>query len=335
MGQGLRHNLSGIKYIKGNEGLNQMFLGRKAVLVLLVLFLTLTQTVYAEEVKVGTVINKVLSTDIKAFVNGYQIPSMNIDGHTVMVAENLRNYGFDVVWNLGDRSLRITENLLKGLKPVVIESTDHEETGKLLGDVLYTDIKTYVGNREVQSYNIGGYTTLLIRELEEWGSVTWDEDKREVRFISDNLSSLTEAKNGYDFSFRIDKLSEVQMALENKGTKYYYNGKEAGFHDRAAMLSLKTLAQEFGYVYSYDNGYFTVQKGSYSFRIRGNDKKAQYFFDGKPFKERELWHQPIVINNDLFVSDVDLTELFGLDNREVKLCISVSYQIDQLKGKED
>lgn len=290
-----------------------MFFRKKTILTFLLLFLSLTQVSYADEIKVGTVINKVLSTDIKAFVNGYQIPSMNIDGNTVIVAEDLRNYGFDVIWNPGDRSLRITENLSKKIKPITIENATNEEIGEILGDVLCTDIRTYIGSREVQSFNIGGYTTILIRELEEWGSIKWDEEKREVRFVSDNIGNRVQIDDDNQFGFKINQTSLTQMILENKGNRYYYEGKEVGFYDGPAMLSLKTLADKFGYVFLNEDGCFTLKRESYSFKIRGNDKKVQKFFDGKLFEEIELWHKPAYLNNDLFVADVDLSDLFGLN----------------------
>lgn len=290
-----------------------MFFRKKAFLIFVLLFLSFKQVCFADEIKVGTVIDKILSTDIKAFVNDYQIPSMNIDGYTVIVAEDLRNYGFDVIWNPGDRSLRITENLSKKIKPITVENAANKKTGKILGDVLYTEIKTHIESREIQSFNIGGHTAILIRELGKWGSVKWDEEKREVRFISDNLSNQAEIEDDNHFGFKINQISLTQMTLENKGNKYYYDGKEVGFYDGPAMLSLKIFADKFHYTFIAEDGYFTVKNGSYSFKIRGNDKKAQKFFDGKLFEESELWHKPLYSNNDLFVSDVDLSNLFGLN----------------------
>lgn len=108
--------------------------------------------------EVGTVIGKVMSTDIKADINGFPIPSMNIDGRIAVVAEGLRGYGFDVVWNPADRTIQVTENLAKGFKPITAIDTTAGETGKILENVPYTDIKDFIGGREIASYNIGGYT---------------------------------------------------------------------------------------------------------------------------------------------------------------------------------
>lgn len=292
-----------------------MFSRRKFVLIIVLLFLVLPLAAHGEKMEVGTVIGKVMSTDIKTYINGYQIPSMNIDGSTVIVAEDLRGYGFDVIWDPAKRDLRITENLSKEFKPITIENSDATKTGKILGDVLYTDIKTYIHGREIQSYNIGGYTTLLLRDLEEWGKIIWDEDKREARFLSDRLDSRIEDGNGDNFSFKINKLSETRVILENKGNRFYLNGIEAGFYDGPAMLSLKAISEQLGYFCLFKDGHYTVKKGGYGFTIQKDDKIVKRSFDGRSFGEgeSELWHKPVIKSNDLFVSDIDLTRLFGLD----------------------
>lgn len=45
--------------------------------------------------QVGEIVGQVLATDIKAQVNSSTLASMNIDGLTAVVAEDLRDYGFD------------------------------------------------------------------------------------------------------------------------------------------------------------------------------------------------------------------------------------------------
>lgn len=47
-----------------------MFLRRKFVLIIVLLFLVLPLSAHGEEMEVGTVIGKVISTDIKAYING-------------------------------------------------------------------------------------------------------------------------------------------------------------------------------------------------------------------------------------------------------------------------
>jgi hypothetical protein len=59
---------------------------------------------------IGDTIGYAKYTDISAYINHYPIASYNINDYTAIVAEDLRNYGFDVAWNGNDRSLSITRN---------------------------------------------------------------------------------------------------------------------------------------------------------------------------------------------------------------------------------
>ena len=60
--------------------------------------------------KIGDVVGKTYNTEIAAYVNNYSIPSYAADGVSVVVAEDLRNCGFDVVWNETERRLDISRN---------------------------------------------------------------------------------------------------------------------------------------------------------------------------------------------------------------------------------
>ncbi|MBE6704606.1 MAG: hypothetical protein E7583_05035 [Ruminococcaceae bacterium] len=130
----------------------------------------------------GNAITNYLATDIKATIDGAPIRSYNIDGYTVIIAEDLRNYGFNVVYNDDERTLRITE----GTKEITstYEHTPHSGSiGDIAGDVYYTDIDTYFFGKTVKSFNIGGYTAIYISDLSSMGLVEWKETDREISFV--------------------------------------------------------------------------------------------------------------------------------------------------------
>ena len=123
----------------------------------------------------------VLSTDIRSYVFGSEIESYNVNGSTCIVAEDLMNYGFTVVWDGVARTLSITH-----------PSDDFTQTekknfgaksgniGEKLTETVPTDIVTYVNGEEVQSYNIGGRTVIYIDALGVFGGVTWDGGARTI-----------------------------------------------------------------------------------------------------------------------------------------------------------
>ena len=129
----------------------------------------------------GTIINQYLHTDIKAIIDGKVIRSYNIDGNTAIIAEDLAAYGFNVVWNGENRTLSVEEGD-KTVKGGFEGEASAGKVGTPAGDVLYTDIITYVNGKQVTSYNIGGMTAIPIDDLGAFGNVKWDGDARTISF---------------------------------------------------------------------------------------------------------------------------------------------------------
>lgn len=124
--------------------------------------------------------NLAVKSDIKAYIDYTPIRSYNIDGYTYVIAEELRNYGFDVIWNNDDRTLRIYRKELTA--PIYTkELFDLDFDPVSSSYIIYpTDIKTYLNGSEVNSFNIGGQTVIQIDELSNYGIFEWHAENREV-----------------------------------------------------------------------------------------------------------------------------------------------------------
>lgn len=117
-----------------------------------------------EKPNVGDVIGHIYETDIVADVDGMKIPSYNIGGETVIIAEDLKDYGFDVIWDEQNRNLKIYSKE----KPITIPNYDPPQgrkSGTVIGDIYYTDIQTFANEYGINAFNIGGKTALSIEEL--------------------------------------------------------------------------------------------------------------------------------------------------------------------------
>ena len=78
----------------------------KRLLKFIVLFycmILMENTVYAET-------EKVIYSDITAYINGLPIPSYNFYGATVVIAKDLENYGFDLNYVDEERCLYIVQS---------------------------------------------------------------------------------------------------------------------------------------------------------------------------------------------------------------------------------
>lgn len=131
--------------------------------------------------KVGDVIGEVLNTDIKAYVNGAPIRSFNIAGYTAVVAEDLRDYGFEVVYDNNTRSLHIRDAYGPNTSSYW-HSANTMPVGSKAMDVYYTDIVTYINGNPVEGYNVNGYTVIFMDDMAAFGDVVWDQWSRSIAF---------------------------------------------------------------------------------------------------------------------------------------------------------
>lgn len=134
----------------------------------------------------------VLSTDIIAYVDNIPIHSYNYQNHTYVMAEELRDCGFDVVWNGKNRTLNITlpqkrteKEMSYGDRDRFVSSARAETPGKKRFDVYQTDIQVLFDGKPIQteehaktSVNVNGNTLVLFSALKHFGDVKWDQEYR-------------------------------------------------------------------------------------------------------------------------------------------------------------
>jgi hypothetical protein len=126
------------------------------------------------------VLGDVLYSDVKAAINGHAIPSFNIDGNTMVIAEDLMNYGFDVAWDSATATLRVVSFVPSAtVAPMAVPSSSRPG-GTFRMNYLATDVRTFVNNIEVTGYNIGGQTIIQFDHLAAYGNVAWDGATRAI-----------------------------------------------------------------------------------------------------------------------------------------------------------
>lgn len=169
-------------------------------------------------VKVGDVIGEAYHTDIVAYINHYAISSYAVNGTSCIVAEDLRNFCFDVTWNGNARALTITRNSEITPKGMTFEKTGKPSTK--FTDLLKTDIAVYAGGKRLTSYAINGYTMIPIEELTMFGECYWLSNERVVKLWIDGVSFLKERQpvKAYDAHSTKNQMDEstVQALLSSK-----------------------------------------------------------------------------------------------------------------------
>lgn len=127
------------------------FLKLSTLLILTGLLSTVATAANESEQSVGMCLGHVYSTDIVTYVDGMPITSYNIGGKTVIAAKDLMEYGFQVNWSEEDRTVFITSGRYPEQKPAHQPAVD--TPGRILGNIYQSDIRVFVNNQEIPSYN--------------------------------------------------------------------------------------------------------------------------------------------------------------------------------------
>lgn len=183
--------------------------------------------------KPGDIAGNIYSTDIVAYIDGMAIPSYNIGGKTVVIAEMLDAYGFEVIWSEQERKISVyTKEMPQNPPSYTPEKASI--SGKIAGKFYETDINAYVNDMWVESYNIGGRTALVIEDM----ASTDDESKRMSRDgnphrnIGYSVSLMKYIWNAGDRTISLYTVrpgSKImtdfgEVTVKNASQRTYYNG---------------------------------------------------------------------------------------------------------------
>lgn len=155
---------------------------RRVIGITLALALGLVLPTAAAQPKIGEVVGHTYATDVTAQINGHTLRSYNIGGTTAVVAEDLKDYGFTVVWNEAERSLTVERNLEGQITGDYQPQGPAQPLGAVSGDIYATDIKTYVQGERVESFALHGETAIALSQLERTGTLVWNGESRTAEF---------------------------------------------------------------------------------------------------------------------------------------------------------
>jgi len=297
---------------------------KKVISMLLCIIMVCGVSVTANAYQLGDVINSTLYTDIVASINNYNIESYNIDGYTAIVAEDLRAYGFEVVYNNDKRALYITRgNTNKITSTYVAPVKDKSKIGQKVYDVLYTDIKTYLEGKEITSYNIDGRTIIYIDSLDIYGKVRYNNDTRRIDLtITDGLASkpiyLLETNPPYQIS-----VGEVYNSKRNSSFKMagktYVDGITFGgvFYAGNTPYALFNLEGKYSTI-SFDIGYRDASM------VDGLDASkyctVMFYADGKVIKEINVAYDELPVRKEINVKSCQQLKI-AVSNYKSRLCL--------------
>lgn len=137
---------------------------------------------------IGDIIGYVRYSNLDTYINNYPISAYFMDGRQVICAEDLRDYGFNVVWDNATRSLNINPDYsVTSIKGQPGLKREYYLQHKRAYDILYSDIKVNLNGKPIEGYFIDGKTMITIRSLEALGSCEYSAENNYSKAWIDGL----------------------------------------------------------------------------------------------------------------------------------------------------
>jgi len=240
--------------------------------------------------KVGDKIGDVLYTDIVGKINGHPIPTSNVKGNTMVCVEDLARYGFDVKWDATAKTLKVEVKPGKAFNPIPVQPNTGT-VGSVKGSILYTNIKTYLSGKEVESYNIGGFTVIQIDQLGmkgvgKYGDVVWNGAKREINLtISGGANTNNAGAAGQTPPPGNGKNPLVGVwEGSQEGVPVRYEFTSDGNMIMSSSSGGNTSASEFPYIIISENKFTMALFGEVVYNITGNTLSLTFAYNGVTVK---------------------------------------------------
>lgn len=143
-------------------------------ILLAAVFILMTTPASAAEI--GDVIGTAYYSGIDTYINNYPINAYYSEGRQLICAEELRDFGFNVVWEEKERTLNIEPELSAQIIGQDNVRRRVNMQGRRFKSILYSDIKVHLCGSEIPAYCINGKTMIRIRDLEALGSVEYSAE---------------------------------------------------------------------------------------------------------------------------------------------------------------
>jgi len=126
----------------------------------------------------GQVVGTVLSTDIRAYINGAEIPAYNIAGKLAILVSDLNNYGFKTAFDNTLRKTGVTRNKSAASFTSVPSKASGLPIGTPVMSVYSTDISVELDGVEVPAFNVDNRMAIYFTELKPYGTLVYDNGSR-------------------------------------------------------------------------------------------------------------------------------------------------------------
>lgn len=132
-------------------------------------------------------------TDVVTYINHIPIYSVNFEGNTLICAEDLNEFGFNVKWNEYKETLTISRNqqtTFDGGYPCIDDEVTPDMFWTKACDVTTTNVRVYTENYQYASFGgIDGFTFINVEDLKciDGVSISWVPEVRALKVWVEGL----------------------------------------------------------------------------------------------------------------------------------------------------
>lgn len=188
-----------------------------SILLILITILNISPAVFAYEV-----VGEVLSTDIKAYINEYEIPAYNINGKLAILVVDLNNYGFTTYYDDNIRTSSVSRNSSAEIFTSTLAPDFDLPIGTPVMNVYASDIVVNMEGQMIQSFNVNNHMAIYFSELKVFGTYRYNNDTRSSSLVlsetnsTDTFTALTDHSS---VSQTISSRSKTQTTSESGSTQ--------------------------------------------------------------------------------------------------------------------
>ena len=236
-----------------------------AVILLLSVFSIPVSADYKAIQKPGEYVGLAQYTDIVTYINHYAIPSWIVNGYPMVAVEDLNKYGFDVLWDSANRTLRIFRNASKTYpNPIPVYLPKDNQLGTTQFEVRASDVKVYINDYEyqIQGFSgLSGYTLMYVGDLTALGATMYYVSDNKAVNIWINGMSIAEYQRPTATKAPV---YNIPVQTVNSGETVYYDYIDENMPDWARPTVTKLVNK--GYI-----------KGDPYGRLRLTEEDLRYF----------------------------------------------------------
>lgn len=182
--------------------------------LMLCLSVTSVMSVSASE---ANAVGVVMPTDISAYINGYKIPSYNINGSLAVIVSDLNHYGLQTSYDNSKRLSIITLDTKNGKFSTPDSSIEAKNS-----EVYESDIKVQIAGNTVDGFNIGGKMAVRFSDLKVLGDYSYNNEKRISLLMLDGLEVKSDSR-AFDESKVISSGRAIVEPKSEFAKRYFYD----------------------------------------------------------------------------------------------------------------